>query len=189
MARWQRGRHREREVSNFPATGVTAPVFDLGAFLTVLYVMADDFCREHLPQEPVRAGPALALSCAPRSKMAPSVTASDTPFGSERNSHEQNTHRFVDRRCGLFVFAPAAALAQQGTTQHHGGMQHEMHVQMGRSGMTALRRLSGRAFDVAFLSQMTEHHQGAVDMTRAALPTLKNAHVKKARAKHHRRSA
>jgi len=54
-----------------------------------------------------------------------------------------------------------------------------MHMQMGMSGMTALRRLSGRAFDVAFLSQMIEHHQGAVDMTRDALPTLKNAHVQK----------
>ena len=61
----------------------------------------------------------------------------------------------------------------QGT--HQGG--HAMP--MGMSGMMALKRLSGRAFDSAFLSQMIGHHQGALDMTRDALLTLKNAHVKK----------
>lgn len=79
----------------------------------------------------------------------------------------------------VFAFAPAAALAQHGNMHNmqHGTMR--MHMQMGMSGMSALRRLSGRAFDSAFLSQMMEHHQGAVDMSRDALPTLKNAHVKK----------
>nr|CAA9255724.1 hypothetical protein AVDCRST_MAG63-2163 [uncultured Armatimonadetes bacterium] len=52
-------------------------------------------------------------------------------------------------------------------------------MKMGTRGMQALQRLSGRQFDVAFLSQMTEHHQGAVDMSRQALPSLKNARVRR----------
>jgi len=37
-------------------------MFDLDTFLTTLYVMADDFCRQHLEEEPVLPGPAPALS-------------------------------------------------------------------------------------------------------------------------------
>ena len=76
-----------------------------------------------------------------------------------------------------------AAFAQHDAMQHGGSMSAMQHggmsMKMGMSGMIALKRLSGRAFDSAFLSQMMEHHQGALDMTRDALPTLKNARVKK----------
>jgi hypothetical protein len=36
-------------------------MFDLDTILTTLYVMADDFCREHPQQEPVLPGPDPAL--------------------------------------------------------------------------------------------------------------------------------
>ena len=87
------------------------------------------------------------------------------------------------------VFAPAGVRAQHeghDHSQHGGGSQHGAahgagghSMKMGTRGMQALQRLSGRQFDVAFLSQMTEHHQGAVDMSRQALPSLKNARVRR----------
>ena len=84
------------------------------------------------------------------------------------------------------AFAPPAALAQHNhgdphgqKSQHHGTHGGGHSMKMGTSGMNALKQLSGREFDIAFLSQMIPHHQGAIDMSREALPTLKNPQVKK----------
>lgn len=41
-----------------------------------------------------------------------------------------------------------------------------------------LTKLSGKAFDRAYLSMMIAHHQGATDMSRAVLNTVKDAQVK-----------
>lgn len=41
-----------------------------------------------------------------------------------------------------------------------------------------LEKLSGKAFDRAFLSMMIPHHQAAVEMAQAVLPLTKNATVK-----------
>ena len=68
----------------------------------------------------------------------------------------------------VFVLGPNAF------AQHGSG--HSM--KMGMSGMQSLRSLRGKAFDIAFLSQMIPHHQGALKMARDARPTLKDAHVK-----------
>jgi len=42
----------------------------------------------------------------------------------------------------------------------------------------ALEKLSGKAFDRAFLSMMIPHHQAALDMARAVLPLSKDVQVK-----------
>jgi uncharacterized protein (DUF305 family) len=46
------------------------------------------------------------------------------------------------------------------------------------AGMKSLKTLKGKQFDVAFLSQMIAHHQGALTMSRDALPSLKDKHVR-----------
>ncbi|WP_034384864.1 DUF305 domain-containing protein [Deinococcus sp. YIM 77859] len=69
------------------------------------------------------------------------------------------------------------ALAQM----NHGGMNHTTPSARSQTAMTmdleALNRLSGRAFDRAFLSMMIPHHQAAVAMSQAVLGT-KDAQVK-----------
>jgi len=42
-----------------------------------------------------------------------------------------------------------------------------------------LSKLSGKTFDQAFLSMMIPHHQAALEMARAVLPTTKDATVKR----------
>ncbi len=77
------------------------------------------------------------------------------------------------------AFAPAVTLAQHGgNSQHNLPMSGGHSMKMGRSGMHALSGLSSKAFDIAFLSQMIPHHQGAIDMSRDALPRLRNPQVK-----------
>jgi uncharacterized protein (DUF305 family) len=53
------------------------------------------------------------------------------------------------------------------------------NMRMDRS-MAALNSASGKTFDIYWMSQMIEHHKGAVDMARAALKDGKDARVKKA---------
>jgi len=45
-------------------------------------------------------------------------------------------------------------------------------------GMAALESLSGRAFDVAFMSQMIAHHQGAVVMAQRALEVSQDPRIR-----------
>jgi len=49
----------------------------------------------------------------------------------------------------------------------------------GDMGMSDLGKLSGKAFDRAFLSMMIPHHQAAIDMSKAVLPLSKDATVQK----------
>ena len=46
-------------------------------------------------------------------------------------------------------------------------------------GMSDLGKLSGKAFDRAFLSMMIPHHQAAIDMARAVQPLSKDTTVQK----------
>ncbi len=55
-----------------------------------------------------------------------------------------------------------------GNTMTHGNTMN--------SGMETLK---GKAFDRAFLSMMIVHHQGAVDMSKTVLNTIKDAQVKR----------
>ena len=47
------------------------------------------------------------------------------------------------------------------------------------SNMGNLAKLSGKAFERAFLSMMIPHHQAAIDMSKAVLPLAKDATVQK----------
>lgn len=64
---------------------------------------------------------------------------------------------------------------------NHSGMKHSTSSAGAQTGMTvdanALSKLTGKAFDRAFLSMMIPHHQAAVTMSRAVLGT-KDAKVK-----------
>jgi uncharacterized protein (DUF305 family) len=60
------------------------------------------------------------------------------------------------------------------------GSAQQMNHDMGSSSMQALEKLSGKAFDIAWLSQMIEHHNGAVEMSQAVLKDGKDARIKKA---------
>lgn len=78
------------------------------------------------------------------------------------------------------------AMAQNGSMS---GMDMSTHtssmpgMNMGMSKMMnatmpVLEKLSGKAFDRAFLSMMVPHHQAAVNMAKAVLPLSKDASVK-----------
>ena len=49
---------------------------------------------------------------------------------------------------------------------------------MSAMSTASLEKLSGKAFDRAFLSMMIPHHQAALDMAKAVLPVSKDAQVK-----------
>lgn len=51
---------------------------------------------------------------------------------------------------------------------------------MGMSAMTELDKLSGRNYDIAYMSMMIEHHRGAVEMAQAALKASKDGRILKA---------
>lgn len=51
-------------------------------------------------------------------------------------------------------------------------------MKMGTKGVDALRQLKGKEFDVAFLSQMITHHEGAVKMAQDALKVAKRPETK-----------
>ena len=62
------------------------------------------------------------------------------------------------------------------TNSHSGGHMHDMA--MGTQGMAALNKLSDREFDVAFMSQMITHHQGAIDMAEQTLKVAQRPETK-----------
>ncbi len=51
---------------------------------------------------------------------------------------------------------------------------------MGTKSMDALAKLSGKSYDIAWMSQMIEHHTGALEMAQACVKTCKVAQVKAA---------
>lgn len=56
------------------------------------------------------------------------------------------------------------------------GHMHDMA--MGTEGMRALRELNGKEFDIAFMSQMITHHQGAIDMAEQTLKVAQHPETK-----------
>ncbi len=54
---------------------------------------------------------------------------------------------------------------------------------MGDSGAKALAKLSGKSYDIAWMSQMIEHHRGAVEMSKMCVKTCVNKDVKAAAQK------
>ncbi len=89
---------------------------------------------------------------------------------------------------GHVVFAKTPVTDHK--TQSMSGMQHTMpdgtvmgDTQFGMSDMmtgmmNGLTGKTGDAFDRAFLAEMTVHHQGAVEMARAALSNAKHQEIK-----------
>ena len=97
----------------------------------------------------------------------------------------------------LKTLALTATLLSAGALARSGGMDMNakpatgssmpgMNMQMSGPDMNAmmaivqpvLEKLSGKTFDRAFLSMMIPHHQAALDMSRAVLPSSKDAQVK-----------
>ena len=76
---------------------------------------------------------------------------------------------------GMNMSKPAANTSMPGMNMNTGSA--DMSRMMGRAA-PLLEKLSGKAFDRAFLSMMIPHHQAALDMSRAVLPVSKDAHVK-----------
>jgi uncharacterized protein (DUF305 family) len=60
------------------------------------------------------------------------------------------------------------------------GGNAQMDHRMGSASMTALEHASGKTFDIYWMSQMIEHHKGAVEMANSVLKDGKDARVKKA---------
>lgn len=65
------------------------------------------------------------------------------------------------------------------STPSTSGSSMDMSMNMGYMGMSDLGKLSGKAFDRAFLSMMIPHHQAAIDMAKAVQPLSKDATVQK----------
>jgi uncharacterized protein (DUF305 family) len=51
---------------------------------------------------------------------------------------------------------------------------------MGMKSMQTLEKLEGQPFDIAYMSQMIEHHTGAIEMAHACVTNCKRTEVKKA---------
>ncbi len=56
----------------------------------------------------------------------------------------------------------------------------QMDMQMGTTSMKALEKVTGKEFDIAWLSQMIEHHTGALEMSRDVVKRGKKDFVLKA---------
>ena len=68
--------------------------------------------------------------------------------------------------------------ATTGTNMSGMGMGSMNLSRMSTMSTASLEKLSGKAFDRAFLSMMIPHHQAALDMAQAVLPVSKDAQVK-----------
>lgn len=77
---------------------------------------------------------------------------------------------------GLLLAVLAAPAQAQMSQMNHGTMTSGMP---GTAPAPDLTRLTGRAFDRAFLSMMIGHHQGAIDMSRAVLTRVQDPQVRK----------
>lgn len=69
------------------------------------------------------------------------------------------------------TLALGLALAQTDYSQHGG---------MAMQSMAVLEKLTGKDFDIAYMSMMIEHHKGAVEMAQAVLKVSKDARIRKA---------
>lgn len=76
--------------------------------------------------------------------------------------------------------APVAMMSVNGShIMPDGSSMMNMQSGMTMDGMTeALKRKSGDEFDKEFITQMIDHHQGAVDMAELALKNAKHQEIK-----------
>lgn len=80
---------------------------------------------------------------------------------------------------GLFGTLGAAALTVSVGAQMNMGTMGAM----GDSSTKALAKLNSKAYDIAWMSQMIEHHRGAVDMSKVCIKTCVDKDVKMAAQK------
>lgn len=71
--------------------------------------------------------------------------------------------------------APVAPTPTVSASSDHAAMDHAM----GTSGMESLRSKTGKAFDIAYLSQMVAHHTAAVKMAGDALTVATKPETKR----------
>jgi uncharacterized protein (DUF305 family) len=81
------------------------------------------------------------------------------------------------RTAALFLTLCLTPLAHAQTSMP--GMHHGASTHHGTTPNGGLDTLKGKAFDRAFLSMMIVHHQGALDMSRAVLGSVRDPQVKK----------
>jgi len=80
---------------------------------------------------------------------------------------------------GMDMSKPAATGTNMPSTSMSGMSMDAMNMsRMSAMSTASLEKLSGKAFDRAFLSMMIPHHQAALDMAQAVLPVSKDAKVK-----------
>ena len=80
---------------------------------------------------------------------------------------------------GMDMSKPAKTGTSMPGTNISGMTMGAMDVsKMSAMSTASLEKLSGKAFDRAFLSMMIPHHQAALDMAKAVLPVSKDAQVK-----------
>ena len=78
------------------------------------------------------------------------------------------------------VMVSALTLVTLALSNHSPSNAQGMDHSMGSKSMQALGKLEGKSFDIAWMSQMIEHHQGAVEMSKSVLKNGKKDFVKKA---------
>ncbi|MES2464795.1 MAG: DUF305 domain-containing protein [Armatimonadota bacterium] len=97
--------------------------------------------------------------------------------GPDTGSRSENT--VPSPAPGTPMATPMAGHAQHmdgdGHKGHEMAMGQGMSHTMGTTGLESLQKLSGKDFDIAFLSQMIAHHEAAVVMAEQALKNAKNA--------------
>lgn len=103
--------------------------------------------------------------------------------GFTRRFYTPAMKRTVLAVAGSTALVAGLALAQSTTggmdhTQMGGASAGSAMKMGGTTDLSGLAKLSGKPFDRAFLSMMIPHHQAALEMARAVLPTTKDATLK-----------
>ncbi len=85
---------------------------------------------------------------------------------------------------GVYASIEKNSVSEKGAMQHQmangemmGGESMSMHGEMSAMN-AALQGKTGDSFDQAFLTEMTVHHQGAVEMAQLALTNAKHQEIK-----------
>ena len=79
---------------------------------------------------------------------------------------------------GMDMSKPAKTGSMSGTNMSGMTIGAMNMSRLAAMSTASLEKLSGKAFDRAFLSMMIPHHQAALDMAKAVLPVNKDAQVK-----------
>ena len=105
----------------------------------------------------------------------PSGNTGSTPGQSTGSTTANNSPNAMGGSPHAMTMTPGADHSHTPGESAHGhasaspGMDHKM----GSKSMEALSGLSGKDFDIAFMSQMIAHHQGAIDMSKQTLAVAK----------------